>query len=393
MALFYPSTPAARIVCDRERDSTAAAAAGRQVIPFADPRGSRRALDGKCTGGRSMIPDEAKPGAPQAAQMIQVVWGFMATQSLHVAAKLGIPDVLSGGPMTPHEVAAACSAKEYPLRRLMRFLTGIGVLTEDERGRFSCTALGDFLRSDHPQSVRNVAIMYGEPFWWRSWGDLYETVKTGQPAFDRVHGEPFFDYLAHTPVDAAIFNAGMTSGTNVDVGNIVAAYDFSRLKNVVDVAGGHGALLRGILERYPACTGVLCDLPSVIAGAADLRQSAVAARCELVPADIFQSVPSGGDAYILKRILHDWNDDKATQILENCRRAVVPGGRVLVMEQVVKASNQPDPAKWMDLNMLVMLTGRERTEAEFGELYARAGFRLTGVIPASRLSIVEGVAV
>jgi hypothetical protein len=340
-----------------------------------------------------MISDEAKPDAPQAAEMIQIIWGFMATQSLHVAAKLRIADILSSGPKTAHEVAEACSAQEYPLRRLMRYLTAIGTLTEDERGRFSCTTLGDLLRSDHPQSVRDLAVMYGERFWWRSWGDLYETVKTGQPAFDRVHGEPFFAYLAHTPVDAAFFNAGMTSGTNVDVENIVAAYDFSGMRRIVDVAGGHGALLRGILERCPDCTGVLCDLPSVIAGAGDLRQSAVAVRCELIPADIFQSVPPGGDAYILKRILHDWNDDEAVRILNSCRRAVVRGGRVLVMELVVKASNQPDAAKWMDLNMLVMLTGRERTEAEYGDLYARAGFQLTRVIPAGRLSIVEGVAV
>lgn len=340
-----------------------------------------------------MIPNQTTADAPQAAALIQVIWGFMASQSLHVAAKLRLADVLSNGPMTPREVATACAAQEYPLQRLMRYLTAIGVLKEDDLGRFTCTPLGDLLRSDHPQSVRGIAIMYGEPFWWRSWGDLYGAVKTGQPAFNRVHGEPFFDYLAHTPVDAEVFNAGMTSGTHVDVDNILAAYDFSGFKKVVDVGGGHGGLLRGILERCPHCTAVLADLPAVIAGASEMQQSTVAARCELVPADMFQSVPFGGDAYILKRILHDWNDDEATQILASCRRAVVPGGRVLVMEQVVKDSNQPDPAKWMDLNMLVMLTGRERTEVEFGELYTRAGFRLTRVFPAMRLSIVEGVAV
>lgn len=337
--------------------------------------------------------DHVKSDPPKAAEFIQVIWGFMASQSLHVAAKLGIADVLSNGPMTPHEVAGACSAKEYPLRRLLRYLTAVGVLMEDERGRFSCTALGDLLRTDHPQSVRDIAIMYGEPFWWRSWGDLYQTVKTGQPAFDRVHGQPFFEYLAHSPADSAVFNAGMTSGTKVDVENLVAAYDFSPFAKIVDVGGGHGGLLRALLERYPNCTGVLCDLPGVIAGAREMERSAVATRCEVVPADMFQSVPSGGDAYILKRILHDWNDAEATQILESCRRAVVPGGRVLVMELVVKPSNQPDAAKWMDLNMLVMLTGRERTEAEFADLYARAGFRLTRVVPTTRLSIVEGIAV
>jgi O-methyltransferase domain len=219
-----------------------------------------------------------------------------------------------------------------------------------------------------------------------------ETVKTGKPAFERVYGEAFFEYLARNPVEGAIFNAGMTGFSNIDVPAILDAYDFSSLARIVDVAGGHGALLRGILERYQDSRGILCDLPSVTAGATELKRSDVATRCELVAADFFESVPAGGDAYILKRILHDWNDDEAIHILKNCRHAIAAGGKVLVMEQAVKPSNQPDPAKWMDLNMLTLLTGRERTEAEFGDLYARAGFKLTRVVPAMRLSIVEGVA-
>jgi O-methyltransferase domain/Dimerisation domain len=341
----------------------------------------------------TMVPEGAPAEQTAASQIIQMIWGFMASQALHVAAKLAIVDLLNDRAMTAQEVARASASEEAPLRRLLRYLTAIGVLTEDEQGRFSSTALGSLLRSDHPQSVRDLAIMYGEPFWWKSWGHLFDTVKHGQPAFDRVHGEAFFEYLSHNSVDAAIFNAAMTSVTKVDVAAILTAYDFDGLARIVDVAGGHGALLRGILERYPRCSGVLCDLPAVIENASALRGSVVAARCQLIAADFFQSVPSGGDAYILKRILHDWNDDEAVRILENCRRAVVAGGRVLVMEQVVKASNQPDAAKWMDLNMLVMLTGRERTEAEFGELYARAGFKLSRVVPATRLSIVEGIAV
>jgi hypothetical protein len=184
----------------------------------------------------------------------------------------------------------------------------------------------------------------------------------------------------------------MTGFSNVDMEAILDAYDFSGLSRIVDVGGGHGALLRDILERYPDSRGVLCDLPSVVAGATELKCSDVAARCELVAANFFESAPAGGDAYILKRILHDWSDDEAIQILKNCRRAITAEGKLLVIEQVVKPSNQPDPAKWMDLNMLTLLTGRERTETEFSEIYARAGFKLTRIIPAMRLSIVEGVA-
>jgi hypothetical protein len=266
------------------------------------------------------------------------------------------------------------------------------LLTEDERGRFAPTALGELLQSDHPQSVRALAVMYGEPFFWRSWGSFYETVKTGTPAFDQAHGAPLFDHLARHPADAAVFNAAMVSVSNLDLPAILEAYDFSSFAKIVDVGGGHGMMLRSILERYPGCRGILCDLPPVIAGAATIRESPAAARCELVGADFFQWVPAGGDAYLLKRVLHDWEDDQALRILQNCRRAMAAAGKVLVMDAVVKPSNEPDPAKWMDLNMLTLLPGRERTAAEFDELYARAGFRLTRIVPALRVSIVEGVA-
>lgn len=339
-----------------------------------------------------MVTDEHKVSPAVHSQVSQLMWGFMATQALHVAAKLAVFDLLRDGPQTARELADASACEEFPLRRLLRFLTAVGILAEDERGRFSSTAHGELLRSDHPQSVRALALMYGEHFIWKSWGDLYETVKTGKPAFERVHGEPLFDYLAHHPAEASVFNAGMVSVSNLDVPAILEAYDFSSFGKIVDVGGGHGMMLRSILERCPESRGILCDLPLVIAGAAVIRDSDAAARCELVSVDFFQSVPAGGDAYLLKRILHDWNDDQALRILQNCRRAIAEGGKVLVMDAVVKPSNEPDPAKWMDLNMLTLLKGRERTAAEFNELYARAGFRLTRIVPATRVSIIEGVA-
>jgi hypothetical protein len=339
-----------------------------------------------------MTTSDVKVGEPASSQIIQLIWGFMASQALHVAAKLAVFDVLRDGPKSIRELSEASDCQERPLRRLLRFLTTLDVVTEDENGRFSSTALGEFFRSDHPQSVQPIAVMYGEPFFWSAWGDLYSTLKSGKPAFEVVYGQRFFEYLAGSPIEGAIFDAGMTAYSNIDVPAILDAYDFSGLHRIVDVAGGHGALLRGILERYPDSRGVLCDLPSVIVRATEIKRSDVASRCELVATDFFKSVPSDGDAYILKRVLHDWNDEEAIQILKNCRPAVAAGGKVLVIEQVVKPSNQPDPAKWMDLNMLALLTGHERTEAEFGELFARAGFKLTRVVPAARLSVVEGIA-
>jgi hypothetical protein len=339
-----------------------------------------------------MILEQAKLSPPAHAEVSQLMWGFIATQAIHVAAKLAVFDRLHSGSGTARELARACACQEIPLRRLLQFLTAIGMLAEDDGGQFSATSRGELLRSDHPQSVRALALMYGEPFFWGSWGHLYETVKTGTPAFEQVNGEPLFDYLARHATEAEVFNAGMTSVSNLDVPAILEAYDFSGLAKIVDVGGGHGMMLRSILEHYPHALGVLCDHPSVIARAAAIRNSAVAARCEFVPTDFFQSVPSGGNAYLLKRILHDWNDEEAVRILKNCRRAIAGEGKVLVIDAVVQASNQPDPAKWMDLNMLVLLTGRERTATEFGDLFSRAGLRLTRIVPAMRVSILEGVA-
>jgi hypothetical protein len=339
-----------------------------------------------------MVTAQDKASPPVQAQVSQLMWGFIPTQALHVAAKLAVFDLLRDGPKTSRDLADASACQERPLLRVLRFLTAVGVLTEDEQGRFSSTAQGELLRSDHPHSVRALALMYGEPFFWSSWGHLHEAVKSGQPAFEGKHGEPLFDYLVRHPSEAAVFNAAMVSVSNLDVPAILEAYDFSGFGKIVDVGGGHGMMLRTILERCPRSRGILCDLPPVVAGAAAIRDSDVAARCEIIGADFFESVPAGGNAYLLKRILHDWHDDQAVRILQNCRRAMAAGAKVLVMDALVKRSNEPDPAKWMDLNMLALLPGRERTAAEFEELYARAGLTLTRIVPAARVSIVEGVA-
>ena len=322
----------------------------------------------------------------------RMISGFIASQALYVAAKLRVFDVIRDKPKTAIEIAKATGSHEPSLRRLLRFLTAVAVLVEDDQGCFSSTEMGNLLRSDHPDSARPWAVLFGEPFIWQSWGNLYETVKTGVPGFDRAHGEGFFDYLARHSQDAATFNAAMTSSSRDELAAILSAYDFHLFTKVVDVGGGQGALLRGILEQCPGVRGVLCDLPSVVAGTSELRHPGVASRCEFVGGDFFKAVPAGGDAYILKKIVHDWNDADVLRILQNCRRAIAPGGKLLVIEAVVQPSNQPDSVKWKDLNMLTLVTGRERTLAEFGELYGAAGLRLTRVVPAMSLSIIEGVA-
>ena len=336
---------------------------------------------------------ESPIAPPPAAVLAGHISGFMRSQTVHVAAKLGIADLLRDGPQSADALAAPLGAHAPSLRRLLLALTTIGILVEDDGGRFATTPLGALLRADHPQSARPFAILMGEPMVWRAWGALEETILTGAPAFDRVFGAPFFAYVAQRPEEAAVFNAGMTSLSGGHLSAILANYDFAGCTRIVDVAGGQGALLRGILERYPRATGVLCDLPSVVAGAHALKASAVAGRCEVVGVDMFRAVPAGGDTYLLKMILHDWADAEALQILRNCRQAIAAGGRLLVCDAVLAPPNAPDPAKWTDLNMLVLVTGRERTEEEFRGLYAAAGFRLTRTIPAGGLAILEGVPV
>lgn len=329
----------------------------------------------------------APTGEASGTALIHMIWAFMQTQALHVAAKLSLFDALHDAPKNARDLSVATGADEAAVHRLLRFLTSVGLATEDDEERFSSTPLGDLLRSDHPQSVRGLAVMYGEPYIWNAWGDLFETVKTGTSHFERRHGGSLFDYLAVHPDAAAAFDAGMTSSTRVEIPTILEVYDFSRFTKIVDVGGGHGALLRAILERFPDTSGVLFDRPPVIAAARALATP----RCELIEGDMFASVPAGGDAYMMKRILHDWNDDQAVRILRHCRRGIAAGGKVLVMDTVVQPPNRPDPAKWLDMNMLALLPGRERTEAELAAVFAQAGFRLTCVVPAGRLSIVEGV--
>jgi len=329
------------------------------------------------------------PELPNGVRMYQLVVGFVASRAISVAAKLGIADLIAEAPRTVDELARATKAHAPSLRRLLLMLASIGIFAEGADGRFCHTPLSETLRSDDPQSMRNYAVLCGEPWNWKPWSNLCDTILTGEPAFDQMYGTSHFDYLANHPDDAAVFDAAMSSFAQL-VPEILAAYDFSRFERVVDVGGGQGVLLHGILSAHPKLRGVLADLPAVVAGATALRTGAIAERCEVVGIDFFKAVPEGADAYVMKAVVHDWNDDAALKILKNCRRAIRQDGKLLLMEHVLKPSNEPDPGRFMDLTMLVLLTGRERTEAEFAALLRAGGFSMTRVIPtAGLLSIIE----
>lgn len=290
-------------------------------------------------------------------------------------------------------IAVAVGADAGALRRLLHALTAVDVLREDDDGHFTATARGALLGTDHPQSLRNRALYLGAPFFWRPWGELVAAITTGTPAFDQVYGQSFFEHLNHAPHDDAVFHAAMSSGSRGNLDAILAAYDFAACTRIVDVGGGQGALLSGILEQYPHATGVLFDLPAVIAAAHAFRASPLAARCEFVSGSMFEAVPAGGDAYVLRHILHDWSDAEVLGILRNCRAAIADAGKLVVIDAILRPPNEPNANTWIDLTMLVMVTGRERTEPEFRALFAAAGFRLTRVSAAGPASVIEGVPV
>ena len=321
-------------------------------------------------------------------QMMQLLWpGAMAVQAIHVAARFAIADLVASGPKSIEELAEATHTHGSSLGRLLRALTSLGIFVEDTMGRYRQTALSDTLRSDHPESIRPSAMMLGAHFIWKPSGALEETVRTGQSSFERIYGAPFFEYLAGHSDDAAVFNAAMSSAPDY-LAAIVGAYDFSKFERIVDVGGGHGRLLAGILSANPRLRGILHDLPAVVAGASALRQEPISQRCEIIGGDFFIGVPARADAYMLKGIIHDWNDEAALKILKNCRRAIRSDGTLLLVEAVLTPSTDPTRAL-MDMLMMVLTSGRERTESEFRSLLTEAGFSMVQVIREARVSIIE----
>jgi hypothetical protein len=328
-----------------------------------------------------MQPDVGNAMAPFAVlfQMVNAKW---VSSAISVAAKLGIADSLESGPKTTQQLARELNLHEPSLYRLLRALASVGVFHEGEDRLFSQTPLSDLLRSNAKPSLRNVAMMLIDSWHIKDWAELGWSIATGRPAAEKVLGTNMFEYLSAHPEEAANFNNAMTDLSQGDGPAVVASYDFSRFEYIVDVGGGAGALLAAILESAPKLRGALLDIPYVIEQARrGPMLASFAGRCEFAGGSFLDGVPQGADAYILKHIIHDWDDELATRILSNCRQAIRGDGTLLVVDRIVGPPNQPDQAKFFDLEMMVNPGGLERSEIQWRKLFATSGFRLERIIP------------
>jgi len=322
---------------------------------------------------------------------MQLSTGYIASTCLFLAVKLRIPDRLAGAPRSSADLARELNVNEDALYRVMRTLTSLGVFEEKGARTFANNLASSMLRSGTTGSMYEMALWMSDPFHFQVYANALFSIQTGQPAVEKTFGVPVFEWFPKHPEESEVFNNAMTMFSAMVIPAVLEAYDFSGIGMLVDIAGGHGRVLTSILQKYPSMRGVLFDLEHVLAGARPAIESqGLAARCRTVAGDFFKAVPEGGDAYIMKHIIHDWDDERALTILKNIRSVMNRGGRVILLEAVVTPGSQPDFAKMIDLEMLLMPGGRERTEQEFRDLFARAGFELTRIIPTkSPLSVIE----
>jgi hypothetical protein len=323
--------------------------------------------------------------------MSRMLTGYWISQALYVAAKLGIADLLKDGPRFADDLAQATKSHAPSLFRLLRALASAGVFADDGKGRFILTPLAECLRSDLPGSQRALAIMSGEEH-YRAWGELLYSVKTGKTAFDMVYGMPIFEFLSKNLEQAKVFDGAMVGVHGRETLAMTDAYDLSDISILADIGGGNGSLLTTVLKKYPAMRGILYDLPGVTERAkGHLKAAGLADRCSVIGGNFFESIPSGADAYLMRHIIHDWDDDKARKILQNVHRTMGEDGRLLVVEGVVPPGNDPSFGKLLDLTMLVVPGGKERTEEEYRTLYDACGFHLTRIMPTkAEVSVIEG---
>jgi SAM-dependent methyltransferase len=342
-------------------------------------------------GEQSTVSTEA---TSPSAFLTQIMLGSLATQAVYVAATLGIADLLVDGPKSVEELARARNAHAPSLYRILRALASLGIFAEQDHRVFALTPTAQPLRSDAPNSLRDAVMFWGSDWHWEVYGQTLYSVRTGKSAWSHVHGQDVFSYFENNPEAGAIFNRAMSSFSGLAMKAVVAAYDFADVETLVDIAGGEGRLLTGILAAYPKLRGVLFDLPYVIDAAREqVAATRVNDRVEFASGDFFASVPAGADAYILKSIIHDWDDERALTILKNIKRALRPGGRVLLVEAIIADGNNQDAGKLIDLEMLVSPGGKERTAAEYRELLTRAGLKLNRIVPTkSPFSVIEAVA-
>jgi len=337
--------------------------------------------------------DDASQALPPHAQLIQMGAASWVSATVYAAAKLGIADHLAAGPKSAAELAGATRTHAPALHRLMRTLAGLGILTERHEQRFALTPLGEALKTGAPGSARATLIAFcGEAF-WHSWEEIVYSFETGKTGFEKAHGMPLFEYLAQHPEEASYFSEAMVGFHGAEPPAVATAYDFSGVKTVVDVGGATGNMLAAILSSHLEPRGVLFDRPHVVCDAPSLLKArGVEERVTIEAGDFFETVPAGGDAYLLSHIIHDWNEDQCLTILGHCRKVIKPDGRLLIVETVLPTGDTPHQGKVQDMVMLVIPGGQERTEAEYGSLLGKAGFRLSRVVPtASVVSVVEAV--
>ncbi|TWT01658.1 methyltransferase [Reyranella sp. CPCC 100927] len=328
--------------------------------------------------------------------LFRMVTGYYVSRAVHLAAELGIADLLGQGPLHYEALASRTATHPSSLNRVLRLLAGAGVLSEEDGGRFALTPVGACLRRDVPGSMHAAALLFGGNT-QQAWGELLHSVRTGEPAYRRVFGADAFTHLEQHPNDARTFDLAMAGFTRMIAGAVAASYDFSPFATVMDVGGGNGMLLEGVLTAHPTLRGIVFDLPHVVEHArARLVETSLADRCTAAAGDFFADVPAGADAYMLKHVIHDWNDKRATAILKNCHRAMTPDGKLLLVEGVypprIDGSDTAFSAAANDVNMLVCTGGRQRSEQAFRDLYNAAGFRLTRIVPTpARVCVIEGV--
>jgi len=324
-------------------------------------------------------------------QLMRLIGGYRLSQAIHVAATLGIAELLVDGPRACDDLAGSTNAHAPSLYRLLRALASEGIFEELPGRRIANNGASEMLRSDAPVSMYGRAILIGRPYFWQSSGNLQHSVQTGESGIRKVTGLDSWRYLEQHPEEGAVFDRAMTDTTRALSPAIVEAYDFSRFKRIADIAGGHGAQLAAILARYPGTTGVLFDQPHVVGGSVEvLRDAGVGDRCEVVGGSFFETAPPA-DAYVLKHILHDWGDADCVRILRTLRSAAPVDARLLAIEQIVGPANEDPEPKLADLNMLLAPGGQERTREEFAELFATGGWRLVDAHGAGARHIIEGV--
>jgi hypothetical protein len=333
------------------------------------------------------VPMSRPEGASASMTLLHMAAGAYIGQAISVAAKLGIADLLADGPKTPAALAAGAGAHAGSVHRLLRVLASVGVFVEQSEGLFALTPLASCLRTDSTDSLGAFAIMLGEDWHLRAVGDLYHSVKTGEPAFAHVFGMPLYSYLGQNPDASAVFDAAISSRARQENAATAAAYDWPD-GTIVDVGGGQGALLAAILAQRPNARGVLFELPHVAESARTfLATTGLAERCQCVAGNAFETVPSGGDLYVLRRVLHGQADERCATILRNCRTAMTPRSRLLVIEHVLEPGNTPSWGKMLDLQMLILSAGgRERNEDEFRGLLASSGLKLDRVVPTGTVT-------